>query len=93
MAQGQRTGSRRWLVLALLAMSLVVVSSTLTAAAQPADAVAGPVADTELSGFRKIEAEVNDAFGTFNGWIATVLFYPTSFQRRGHRWGWPVGSG
>ena len=76
LAQGQRTGSRRWLVLALLAMSLVVVSSTLSAAPQPTDAVAGPVADTELSGFRKIEAEVNDAFGTFNGWIATVLFYP-----------------
>ena len=62
LAQGQRTGSRRWLVLPLLAMSLVVVSSTLSAAPQPTDAVAGPVADTELSGFRKIEAEVNDAF-------------------------------
>ena len=63
----------------LLAMSLVAVSSTLPAAPQPVDAVAGqsdPAADSELSGFRKIEAEVNDAFGTFNGWIATVLFYP-----------------
>ncbi|MCH2588250.1 MAG: alanine:cation symporter family protein [Planctomycetales bacterium] len=79
LAKEHHTGSRRWLVLGLLAMSLVAVSSTLPAAPQPVDAVAGqsdPAADSELSGFRKIEAEVNDAFGTFNGWIATVLFYP-----------------
>ena len=79
LANEHHTGSRRWLVLGLLAMSLVAVSSTLPAAPQPVDAVAGqsdPAADSGLSGFRKIEAEVNDAFGTFNGWIATVLFYP-----------------
>jgi len=78
----RRSAAGRWLSFTLLAMTLVAVTSTVSAA-EPASAatvelVAQPAAQPvgELSGFRKIEARVNEYFGTVNGWITPVLFYP-----------------
>lgn len=71
-----RSTAGGWLSCALLAMALVAVTSTVSAAEPEtaAGALAEPVA--ELSEFRKIEARVNDYFGTVNGWIGNVLFFP-----------------
>lgn len=84
---GKPGQSARWLVLLLLLLALVGV--TATASAQPGQTdlppsasgagagVAAPAADAQaVTGFRKIEQKVNEIFGTINGWIATVLFYP-----------------
>jgi AGCS family alanine or glycine:cation symporter len=66
----------------MLAVSLIAVTSTLSAAAPSvplvgeAASVAVSEAAPELSEFRKIEARVNEYFGTVNGWIEPVLFYP-----------------
>jgi len=74
----RRSAAGRWLSFTLLAMALVAVTSTVSAAepesAAAVELVAQPVG--ELSEFRKIEARVNEYFGTVNGWIAQVLFYP-----------------
>ncbi len=72
----------RWLRFAVLAMALVAVNTTLSASQADKGpnlgAIAEPVAEpvAELSGFRRVEARVNDYFGKFNQVIATVLFFP-----------------
>ena len=79
-----RSTAGRWLSLALLGMVLVAVTaavSSAVSAAEPeaeAEAAAGAASEpvAELSEFRKIEARVNEYFGTVNGWIGYVLFFP-----------------
>ncbi len=88
-----RSVSGRWLTFVMLAVSLIAVTSTLSAAAPSvpligeAASVAVSEAAPELSEFRKIEARVNDWFGTVNGWIGSVLFFPLPLE-----WEWKAGA-
>ncbi|MFP6701861.1 MAG: amino acid carrier protein, partial [Planctomycetaceae bacterium] len=88
-----RSVSGRWLTFVMLAVSLIAVTSTLSAAAPSvplvgeAASVAVSEAAPELSEFRKIEAGVNDWFGRVNGWIGSVLFFPLPLE-----WEWKAGA-